>query len=112
MGCQLIVKADMEKHTETVKGWKTWTPTDDVPTASYRRTMAYQLRREGFTFKEIGQIFGVSSERARQLVARAIRECSAGHRYRHKNAGLERHEIKALMPLINFLKEVADDQRT
>jgi hypothetical protein len=71
--------------------------------------MAYQLRREGFTFKEVGQIFGVSSERARQLVAQATRECSAGFRYRHKNAGLERHEINTLMPLLDFLKEVADD---
>ena len=91
--------------------WKTWTTTADIPTASYRRMMAYQLRMQGKTFKEIGEVFGVSQERARQLVARAIRECSAGFRYQHKNAGVREDEAKMLMPLIDFLKEIANDQR-
>jgi len=85
--------------------------TADVP-SSHRRMVALSMRNQGKTFQEIGEVFGVSRERARQLVARAIRECSAGFRYRHKDAGLERHEVDALMPLLDFLKEVADDQRT
>jgi hypothetical protein len=81
----------------------------DAPTALYRRMMAYQLRMQGKTFKEVGEAFGVSLERARQLVTQATRECSAGYWYRHENARLKRHEIDALMPLIDFLREVANE---
>ena len=81
----------------------------DAPTASYRRMMALTMRNQGKTFKEVGEVFGVSSERARQLVTRATRECSAGYRYQHGNAGLKRHEIDALMPLLDFLRGVANE---
>lgn len=76
-----------------------------------RRMAALQLRSSGMTYQEVGEVFGVSRERARQLVARAIRECSAGFRYRHKDAGVREGEVKMLMPLVDFLREVANDQR-
>jgi len=93
---------------ETAKEWKRWVPTDYVPTGEYRRLLAYRLRMDGKTFKEVGEVLGVSRERARQLVTRAIRECSPGFRYRHKNPVLDTYEIQALLPLIDFLREIAD----
>ena len=83
--------------------------------AAQRRMDALHLREEGKTFREIGEFFGVTRERARQMVARATRECSSGHRFRHRDAWLNFREAFELMPLLGFLKEIADgrsDPRT
>lgn len=72
-----------------------------------RRMMAYQLRMQGKTLKKVGEVFGVSPERARQMITRAIRECSAGPSYQYKNAGVRSDEVEMLMPLVDFLKELS-----
>ena len=73
-----------------------------------RRLLAFKMRREGMKFREIGQVFGVSANRAMQLVKRAQRECSAGFLYRHRDPILSESEAQALLPLIDFLREIAD----
>ena len=45
--------------------------------APARRRRAYKLRQQGKSLKEIGLALGVSRERARQLVAAAIKETKA-----------------------------------
>ena len=42
--------------------------------ASRRRQEALKLRQAGKSLKEIGDIYGVSRERARQMVVKAIAE--------------------------------------
>ena len=37
-----------------------------------RRIEAYELRRRGLSFEEIGGMFGISRQRAHQLVFRAV----------------------------------------
>jgi transposase len=93
---------------ETVKDWKRWVPADDVPTAEYRRLVALHMRNSGMKYRQIGEVIGVSSNRAMQLVKRAQRECSAGFRYRYREAALDAHEVQELLPLIDFLREIAD----
>lgn len=39
-----------------------------------KRTIAYRLRRDGMTWKEIGAVIGVSSERARQMFLTCSRQ--------------------------------------
>ena len=46
--------------------------------AKARRQLALKLDQEGKTNAEIGAVLGVSGERARQLVIKAIRENEAG----------------------------------
>ena len=68
---------------------------------------ALQMRNSGMKYRQIGEVLGVSGNRAMQLVKRAQRECSAGFRYRYRPR-LEQYEVKALLPLIDFLREIAD----
>lgn len=76
--------------------------------AAQRRMDALHLREEGKTFREVGEFFGVTAGRAQQLVRRALRECTAGHRFRHSDVSLSFQEAFELMPLLGFLKEVSD----
>lgn len=46
--------------------------------APARRRRAYKLRQQGKSLKEIGIALGVTRERARQLVAAAIKELNNG----------------------------------
>ena len=82
---------------------------DTTLTSLERRMLALSMRYQGKTFREIGQYFGVTRERARQLVTRALRESSAGFRYRHKDPVLDLSEIKNLLPLLGYLKELANE---
>jgi len=81
-----------------------------------RSTLALHMKNQGKTLQEIGKHFGFSAERARQIVAKQARiehhGSKAGPKYRHKNAGLVFPEILALLPVIDLLKEVANDSRT
>ena len=78
--------------------------------AAQRRMDALHMREEGKTFREIGEFFGVTRERARQMVARATRDCTAGHRFRHSDVALSFQEAFELMPLLGFLKEVSGEE--
>lgn len=42
--------------------------------AAMRRRRALQLQRQGKTLREIGEKLGVSGERARQMIAAAMKE--------------------------------------
>lgn len=47
--------------------------------AMERRAQAFALRETGMTYRDIGRAFGVSLERARQMVIRAERDRSSVH---------------------------------
>lgn len=74
-----------------------------------RRAEALRMRADGKKLREIGAVLGVSVERVRQLIARANREAKAGYRYRHHLAKLEAHEVEVLLPLLDFLRHLSDD---
>jgi|TARA_Y100000310_G_scaffold321447_1_gene379087 orotate phosphoribosyltransferase-like protein len=48
-----------------------------------RKMMALDLRRRGLTYREIGEVFGVSTSRANQLVATATRKEKAWYRKKY-----------------------------
>jgi hypothetical protein len=73
------------------------------------------MKKQGFTWQQIGKHFGFSAERARQIAVKHARieyhNSKAGPKYCHKDAGLWLFEILALLPVMDLLKEVANDPR-
>lgn len=78
--------------------------------AEVRRVAALRMRGQGMTYRQIGEALGgVSANRAMQIVQQAKRHSVAGYRYKHENAGLNKTEVELLMPLMDYLKRIADD---
>ena len=91
----------MASHTEIVNSFPAYPAVE-------RRMRALHMRERGMTYKGVGLVLGVSATRAQQLVRRALRECTAGYRYQHKELSLS--DAKQLLPLLGFLKGVADER--
>lgn len=67
------------------------------------------LRGKGFTYRAIGEQFGLSQERIRQIIEKHRRIAYArGIKPYGGDGALFRHEAKELMPLVPLLSRIAN----
>jgi hypothetical protein len=79
--------------------------------ASDRKLAALSMKENGKTFSEIGEAFGVSITRARQLVVEGVRIRQRHEEVRATEAEkncpkLKVYEARVLLPLLDILKEL------
>ena len=79
--------------------------------ASDRKLAALSLKEDGKTFSEIGELFGVSPSRARQLAVEGVRirqrhEEIRAQEVEKNHPGLKVYEAQVLLPLLDILKEL------
>jgi hypothetical protein len=66
------------------------------------------LRGKGFTYRAIGEQFGISKERIRQIVEKHRRIAYWRGIKPYGDGALFRHEAKELMPLVPLLSRIAN----
>jgi hypothetical protein len=70
-----------------------------------RRMLAASLRMKGFSYNKIGKIFGISHERARQIIWKHDQEALEAIRAENRtaNSPLFKHELIALQKVQDWL---------
>ena len=74
--------------------------------ARLRFMEAGSLRLHGMSYRQIGESFGVSIERARQLVFKFDRDCISTARY----GGLKPNEYMRLKPVEDWLTFLSEEK--
>lgn len=78
--------------------------------ANLRVAFATRLRAEGKTYKQIGEILGISLGRARQLVARAEYRQREAQRTSLYSDWRVRYDFAILVPIIDQIKGLTEDE--
>jgi hypothetical protein len=79
---------------------------------SLRMQEIVKLRAAGATYAAIGTQFGISKERVRQILAKHRRIAYSEATKLYAAQALCHYEAKTLMPLIAFLRQIAEDGYT
>jgi hypothetical protein len=84
-----------------------------------RKIMAVEMRALGMTYRKIGENLDVSPTRAQQLViagkrvfARRLQAEARAYEERCNDGHFKTYELQMLLPLLGFLKEIADGPTT
>jgi hypothetical protein len=84
-----------------------------------RKIMAVEMRNLGMTYRKIGESLDVSPSRAQQLViagkrvfARRLRAEARVYEEECNDGGFKAYELQLLLPLLGFLREIADGPTT
>jgi len=90
-------------YSDKMKEWRVVKPIKTRPTeVKERENIAMYLRMEGRTYKEVGEIMGISQERVRQILTNYERHCKREAQKQIPYA----QEVAELRPHIDSIKAI------